>query len=149
MMWKNIYRVSGRPANARRYDMWRMNRQMDHLLGGTRGPICRDYPSLQAWSGDEGLIIVATMPGVDEDALEITVDGRTLTLSGSRLAEDLPDSARTYRQERASGEFNRQVELPYDVDVDAVKASYEDGLLQIELPRVAEDLPRKITVNGS
>lgn len=149
MMWKDIYRVSRRPASTRRHGMWRLNRQMDHLLGGTRGPIRNEYPLLQAWSGDEGLIIMASIPGVDENELEIMVDGRTLTLAGSRPAEDLPQEARLYRQERTSGQFSRSVELPYEVDVDAVRASYKDGMLAIELPRLPEDQPRKIAVNGS
>ena len=149
MMWRNMYRVSRRPANGRWNDMWRLNRQMDHLLGGTRGPIRSEYPLFQAWASDEGLLIVANIPGVDEDALEITVDGGTLTLTGSRSTEDMPENARVFRRERASGQFSRSVELPFDVDVEAVKASYENGLLQIELPRVPEGRPRKIAVNGS
>ena len=148
MMWKNVYRVSGRPASAWWQDMWRLNRQMDHLLGGTRGPVRSEYPLVKAWSGEQGLIIEASMPGVDQDSLEITVDGRTLTLAGSRPAEDMPDGARTYRQERVNGQFSRSIELPYDVDADVIKASYQDGMLQIELPRVPEEQPRKISVNG-
>jgi HSP20 family protein len=149
MMWKNIYRVSRRPANTWWHDMWHLNRQMDHLLGGTLGPVRSEFPRIQAWSGDEGLIVVASMAGVDQEELEITVDGRTLTLSGSRSAADLPESAKTYRRERASGNFSRSIELPYDVDAEAVKASYTNGLLQIELPRLPEEQPRKIAVNGS
>jgi HSP20 family protein len=103
----------------------------------------------QAWASDEGLLIVANIPGVDEDALEITADGGTLRLTGSRSTEDMPENARVFRLERASGQFSRSVELPFDVDVEAVKASYENGLLQIELPRVPEGRPRKIAVNGS
>jgi HSP20 family protein len=126
-----------------------INRQMDHLLGGTRGPIRREYPLLQAWAGEDGLVIMANMPGVKQEDLEIGIDGRTLTLSGSRPDEDRPENARAYRQERANGDFNRSVELPYDVDVEAASASYTDGIMRIELPRVAEDKPRKIAVNGS
>lgn len=148
-MWKNIYRVSRRPANFWWGDMWRLNRQMDHLFGGTRGPIHSEYPLLQAWSGDEGLIIVANMPGVDEDSLDITIEGRTLTLAGSRSGQNYPASMLTYRHERPSGEFNRSIELPYEVDDEAINASYKDGMLRIELPRVPEDQPRKINVNGS
>lgn len=150
MMWKNGYRVSRRPAGTWWNDMWRLNRQTDHFLGGTRGPIRREYPLLEAWSGDDGLIVVASLPGIDQDALEITIDGRTLTLSGNWPTEDqLPEDAQSYRRERASGDFSRSVELPFDVEVEAIKASYTNGVLEIELPRVPEEKPRKITVNGS
>jgi HSP20 family protein len=102
---------------------------------------------IKAWSSENGLIIAASMPGIDSADVEITIDGRTLTLSGSRPEQQLPENARTHRQERAGGRFDRTVELPYDVDADAVVASYENGILQIELPRVAEDKPRRIAIN--
>lgn len=148
MMWKNGYRVSRRPASAWWNDMWRLNQQMDHFFGGTLGPIQREYPLIEAWSGENGLILAANMPGVDEDALEITVDGRTLTLSGNRPGDDWPEEARIYRQERTSGQFTRSIELPFDVDIEAVKATYANGVLEIELPRVPEEKPRKISVNN-
>jgi HSP20 family protein len=149
MLWKNGYKVAGWPANAWWNDMWRLNQQMDHLFGGTRGPIQSEYPLLQAWSGDDGLVLMANMPGIDKDSLDITVEGRTLTIGGSRNAEKFPDGAHVYRQERADGQFSRSVELPFDVDVEAIKASYADGVLEIDLPRVPEDKPKKITVTGS
>jgi HSP20 family protein len=126
-----------------------MHQQMDHFFGGTRGPIRREYPLLKAWAGDEGMIIAAEIPGIDEDALEITIEGRTLTLGGNVVPIELPEGARHYRQERGQGQFSRSVNLPFDVDVDAVNASYDDGLLEITLPRVPEDKLRKIVVNSN
>jgi HSP20 family protein len=129
--------------------MWRMNQQMDHLLGGTRGPVSREYPLIEAWSGDDGMIIMANMPGVEHDAIDIKVDGRTLTLSGERIADEMTEDMRSYRRELASGTFSRSVELPFEVAVESVEASYENGVLEIVLPRVPEEKPRKITINGS
>ncbi len=149
MFWRNTYRAPMRSANSWMNDMRRMNRQMDYLFGGTRGPIRAEYPLLNAWSGDDGLVIVAEVPGVSEDELEITIDGRTLTLSGTRKADELHEGARQYRRERSYGEFSRTVQLPFDVDVDSVKAAYVGGLLEIELPRLPEEKPRKIALNGS
>jgi HSP20 family protein len=122
---------------------------MDHLPGGTHGPIRSEYPFLQAWSADEGFILVANMPGVDEDDLEITADGRMLTFTGRRAARHQQDSTRTHRQERASGQFSKSIDLAFDVEVKSVKAVCADGLLQIELPRPPEERPRKITIEGS
>ena len=137
------------PANAWWNEVRRQNRRMDHLLGGTRGPIGREFPLLNAWVGEEGLVVVAEVPGVTADDLAITVDGRNLTLSGSRQEAELPEGARQYRRERSSGEFSRSLELPFDVDVEAVKATFLDGVLEIELPKVAEEKPRKITINSN
>jgi HSP20 family protein len=126
-----------------------MNRQADFMFGGTRGPIRREFPLLNAWAGEDGLLIRVEIPGVSADDLDISVDGRNLTLSGSRLTEELPEEARQYRHERVGAEFTRSVELPFDVDVEAVKASFSGGVLEIELPRLPEEKPRKIAINGS
>ena len=149
MMWRNSYRMPMRPGNAWWNEMRRLNRRMDYVFGGTRGPIGREYPLLNAWANDDGLLLTADIPGAAEEDLDISVDGRTLTLSGSRHSDELPESARHFRQERTSGSFSRAVELPFDVEVAAVKATYAGGTLEIELPRLPEEKPRKIALNGS
>lgn len=149
MLWRNSYRVPLRPGNAWWNEMRRLNRHMDYGFGGTRGPIGREYPLLNAWAGDDGLLVVAAVPGIAEEDLDISLDGRTLTISGTRPVDELPEGARQYRQERVSGNFNRTVELPFDVDIDAVKATYAAGTLEINLPRLPEEKPRKITLNAS
>lgn len=146
MMWRNIYR---RPAYPRRI-MWRNMRdlmnEMDFMLGGTRGPVYVKYPPVNAWNNDEGMIVTAEIPGVDPEELNISVVEETLTLSGARKSEDLPENAQYHRRERGSGQFNRTIQLPYKVDVDNVSANFDNGVLRIELPRLPEEKPRKITV---
>ena len=149
MMWRSAYWTPRRSANAWWNQVRRMNRQMDFMFGGTRGPMRREFPLLRAWAGDDGLLIRVEIPGISAENLDISVDGRRLTISGSRLAVDLPEGARYYRNERVGGEFERSVELPFDVDVEAVRASFSDGELEIELPRLPEEKPRKIAVDGS
>ena len=149
MMWRSAYLAPRRSANSWFNQMRRMNRQKDFMFGGTRGPIRREYPLLNAWAGEEGLLIRAEIPGVGADDLDISVDGRNLTLSGNRAEAMLPEEARHYRSERIGGEFTRSVELPFDIDMEAVKASFTDGVLEIELPRLPEEKPRKIAINGS
>ena len=147
MLWTSRYRVPMRPANAWWNEMRRLNRQMDYLFGGTRGPIRNEYPLINAWAGDDGLKISAELPGVNVDDLDISIDGRTLTLSGVRQPEDVAEDARHYRHERSSGQFTRTVELPFDVEVDSVQATYEGGILGLTLPRLPEEKPRTITVH--
>lgn len=149
MMWRNSYRAPMRPGNAWWNEMRRLNRRMDYVFGGTRGPVGREYPLLNAWASEDALLIMAEVPGAAEEDLDISVDGRALTLSGSRRSDELPEGARHFRQERSSGNFSRTIELPFDVDVEAVKATYAGGTLEIELPRLPEEKPRKIALNGS
>jgi HSP20 family protein len=122
---------------------------MEFLLGGTRGPIRVKYPALNAWVNDEGLMVTAEVPGVNPEDIEITILDDTLTLSGSRNTDELPDGAEFKRRERGSGEFSRSIELPFRVDGDAVEAHFNNGVLQITLPRVPEEKPRKITVKSA
>jgi len=130
-------------------NMGQLQQEMDHLLGGTRGPVRVKYPALNVWFGDEGLIVTAEIPGVDPDSIQVTIHDQTLTLSGSRLIEDLPEGATYRRRERGTGDFSRIVELPIKVDSDNVEAKFQNGVLQLKLPRIAEEKPKQIIVKSS
>ena len=84
-----------------------------------------------------------------KDDLEINVTGDTLTLSGVLTRDELPEGARYHRQERNFGEFNRSIQLPYTVDVNKVKATFINGVLSVELPRVDAEVPKRISVKAS
>ncbi len=146
MLWRSTY---GWPHWARR-SIWRelqnFQEEMGHQFGGTRGPIRISYPALNGWASDESIIITAEVPGVEPENLNISIVDQTLTLSGTRKEEDLPEGVEYHRHERVRGTFNRTIELPYKVDSAAVDARYEKGVLQITLPRAAEDMPRRIEV---
>jgi HSP20 family protein len=151
MFWP-IYRRNRRfwsPTSSIWQDMRRMQRDMDFLLGGTRGPIRRSFPTINAWVNDEGVAITADLPGVDPESIDISITGETLTLSGDRTSDELPEGVKYHRRERKFGEFSRALELPFKVDVDAIDARYENGVLQMTLPRVPEEKPKKITVNAN
>ncbi len=137
------------PAGSFASDMRRLQHEMDFLFGGTRGPNQGNYPPLNAWINDEGLIVTAEIAGVDPDGIELTVENETLVLSGAREAEELPESARQRRRERGFGEFSRTLELPFKIDASAVEATASNGVLQIVLPRLPEEKPRKIAVNAA
>lgn len=149
MMWTTSYRVPRRSGNAWWNQVRRLNRQMDYMFGGTRGPIRREFPLVNAWASEDGLLVAAEIPGVSADELDISIVGRNLTLRGSRQAQEMPEEARQYRRERTFGDFERTIELPFDVDLEGVTASYNDGLLHIELPRLPEEKPRKIALKDS
>jgi HSP20 family protein len=127
-------------------DMRRMQREMSHLLGGTSAPMTNSFPAMNLYSGDEGVILTAEIPGVEMDDLDITVLGETLTLSGSRNMEEAEEGLTYHRRERSQGKFTRTVELPFRVDGDNVEAKFSNGVLHILLPRVEEEKPRKIEI---
>jgi len=133
-------------------EMNRMQREMDRLFQGTAPRRMRSapcYPALNVWTNEESAMVTAELPGMDAKDLEINVTGSTLTLTGKREGEDLPENARYHRRERGCGDFTRSIELPFPVQADKVEARLEKGILEIILPRAEEDKPRKITIKGS
>jgi len=107
------------------------------------------YPALNVWTNEEGLNVTAEVPGVSPDDIEISVVGDTLTLSGTRKPEELDENTRYHRQERGYGDFTRSLQLPFQVDVNKVEATFRNGVLMVAMPRAEEDKPRKITVKSA
>jgi HSP20 family protein len=121
---------------------------MDYLLGGTSGPRRVKFPAVNAWVNDEGINLTAEIPGVDPESINITVSGDEVSLSGTRNLEDLPEDIKFHRRERGFGEFVRTLNLPFEVDADAVEAKFHNGVLNIKMPRLPEEKPRKIEVRS-
>jgi HSP20 family protein len=133
-------------------EMERLRREMNRLFDGTLTGAARpapSYPAMNVWAGEEGLIVTAEVPGVSIEDLDINVVNETLTLSGRREPEDIGEEARYHRHERGYGRFTRTIQLPFRVDSEKVDATLTNGVLRIELPRVEEEKPRKITVKAA
>jgi HSP20 family protein len=103
------------------------------------------YPPLELEDKGDNLIITAELPGVDKEAVELTVLGDTLTIAGEKKPA-MGNGAKYIKHERAHGKFRRLVDLPYSVTQDNIKASYKDGVLTITLPKSEEAKPRQISV---
>ncbi len=142
-----MYRRTSLPSIWREMDRLQheMNRLFDRTIRG-RVPGAPTYPAVNIWANDDGQVIIAEMPGVDLDDIEIDVTADTLTLSGKRARPSTDDGVQIHRAERAFGEFTRKIQLPFMVDPEKAKASFKDGILQISIPRAEADKPRKITV---
>jgi len=130
-------------------EMDRIERQMNRAFGrasGRRWMGTPTYPALNVWLNDEGAYVMAELPGVDSKALDIKVTGETLTISGERPEEPMPEGANCVRQERSYGQFSRTIELPFPVQSEKVEARLEKGVLHMRLPRAEADKPKQITV---
>jgi HSP20 family protein len=129
-------------------EMRRMQREMDRLMNrmGTGLTVAPGYPAMNVWINEDGAIVTAELPGFDPDALDISVVNDTLTLSGNRCADEPGEGATYHRRERRCGKFTRSFQLPFLVEGAEVEASFEQGVLKIELPRAEADKPKKITV---
>jgi len=102
-------------------------------------------PPIDLYETAEEIGLLVDLPGVDPAAVDLTVSGRTLTLRGEK-PRDPSDQALGRTLERPSGPFHRQVELPDDVDVDAIRAEAHNGVLSIRLPRVEAPRPQTIPI---
>ena len=113
------------------------------------GRSARSYPLINLGEDRENIYVQALAPGIDPESLNLTVHGNSLTISGEKPGrKDVPREA-FHRSERAAGKFLRTIDLPNDVEADAVTAQYVNGLLAVTLPKPAAAKPRQIQVSVS
>ena len=104
------------------------------------------YPRLDLWDEDDKLIARIEIPGLDPKQVEINLQGQTLTIRGERKFKTQKEEGRFFKHELMLGAFQRTISLPYTVKSDAVKATYKNGIMTIEMPKVAEHVGRHIPV---
>lgn len=97
---------------------------------------------------DDVLVLRADLPGVPSDAIDITVEGRTLTLTAQRRTAFAEDE-QVLLQERLDGTVTRRLRLPDWVDSGRVTAEHRDGVLTITLPLAEQAKPRRVEVKGA
>ena len=104
-------------------------------------------PAVNVYAGPDGIAVVAELPGVEKDDLEVQAHQDTLTLRGTRRpAAERPEAY--HRRERSSGAFTRSLQLPYRIDPERIAAQLENGVLRLSLPRPEADKPRRIAISG-
>jgi HSP20 family protein len=141
-------------------DFARMRREMDELLGdfwdqagfGGVHQVAAFAPRVDVYycgeDRPEKAIVKVDLPGVDVDAVNLEVRGRALIITGERPVRDT--EGRTYQQvELPSGPFKRVVELSVEVAADQAQATYEDGILRVELPIRIPQAARQVPIERS
>ena len=134
-----------------------MRREMDELLGdfwqqagySTQRRATGFVPRVDVYYCGEGrperAIVKVELPGVDVSAVNLEVRGRTLVISGEKPVRET--EGRTYQQvELASGPFRRLVELSVDVEADQAEATFEDGVLRIDMPIRMPEAARQVPI---
>lgn len=127
-------------------------RTVSSLLEKAFGPVAGSAPQPWAPPVDVGetanaLIILAEVPGVRQEDIELSVVDRTLTLRGERKLEQAGAEDVLLRRERVAGPFVRHVLLPATVDPTGITATYRAGLLTIRVPKKEAAKPRTIAVD--
>ena len=106
-------------------------------------------PRVDIREANDHFLISADLPGVDKDDVKIEVKDRVLTLSGERHYEHKEErEGKLHRVERSYGKFQRSFHLPENIDEEQIKASYENGVLEVLIPRAADSKTKSINIES-
>lgn len=130
----------------------RINRMFDESFGRSRelddGVNSRAWrPAVDIYEAENGIVLAVELPGVNKDSVAVEVKEEVLTIRGERLADPAISEDSYYRRERLFGPFKRSFTLHQNIKPHQIKATFKDGILQIEIPRPVEEHPKPITVN--
>ena len=126
----------------------------DDLMGGWfRSPAVlrreetAKMPAIDVSENEGAYLVKAELPGVAREDLDVTIKDGVLAINAERKKEKKNDKdGRVIREERYYGKFVRSLRLGSDVDESGIEAHYEDGVLNLSLPKTAEVKPRKVDI---
>jgi len=105
-------------------------------------------PPIEVFEKEDKFVVKAELPGMKGEDIDVSVVGDTLTVKGERKAETEVKEEDYYCCECSYGSFFRSIALPSTVDAKKIEASYENGVLEVSLPKAPEVKPKKIAVSA-
>ena len=124
-----------------------LSRLMNGMLEGNGRQSQNWVPALDVWETPTEVVYAFDLPGIPEDRISIEVKDENLTVSAEREKIDETSENGFYRFERRHGTFARAVGLPQGVDQDNISARYENGVLEVRVPKPEEQKPKKIELS--
>jgi len=103
------------------------------------------FPPINVFQQGDDILAIIELPGINKNDLQIQVKENAIRISG-RKDVNLPEGTSMHRRERISGDFDRTLSLPVQLDPDGIKAEYRNGILALFLPRSERDKPRTIQI---
>lgn len=140
---------------------WEPLREAEHILQQFGIPSFSRFPSLFNGNGqsvvewspiadvvetDDEYLIKAELPGVDRNAISVTVENGALTIRGERKQEKVEKSERSHRIERFYGSFYRSFGLPENADTQNIRAESKDGVLNVHVPKLEQEKSKPIQI---
>jgi HSP20 family protein len=142
-----------------RYEPWllmnRLHRDLDRLFnspanGEEQQQSVVDWaPPADIREEEKQFVIHADLPGVEPKNIDVSLEKGVLTIRGRRDLESRDEKNGFRRVERVSGEFFRRFSLPDTADSQSVKARFTNGVLEVSIPKQAQVLPRRISVEAA
>jgi HSP20 family protein len=131
--------------------LFAMQRALDSRLAsdwmGSRTAGMGSYPPINVFQRGDDFVALIEMPGLDKNAIEIQAKENTIRISGKKTI-NYEQSASVHRRERVSGVFDRTLSVPIQIDPEAIRAEYRDGVLTLFIPRAESEKPRTIKIAG-
>ena len=106
----------------------------------------RWIPAMDLVETDDHFVLRADLPGLSEDDVHIDVEDDVLTVSGERKAQHEDKREGYVRVERSYGSFRRSLTLPEGVEAEAVSASFDRGVLEVQIPKPEARKPRRVAI---
>ena len=104
------------------------------------------YPKVNVYEYDDRVGIIAEIPGLDKNQLDVSVEDGVLTISGDKHSAFEDDGANVIRRELKQSSFKRSFELGELLDGDDISAKFKDGILSVSIPKIEPEIPKKHSV---
>ena len=104
-------------------------------------------PVVDVYETDQDLVVKAELPGVKKENVEVSIRDNALHIKGEKKEEKEEKTETYHRVERVYGKFERVIPLPTDVKVEAAKAEFKDGVLEIRIPKAKGSKEKKIEIS--
>jgi len=105
-------------------------------------------PAADVHETAERYAISFELPGTDKEDVSVEVHDNVLTVKGEKKATEVAEGERHHHIERVYGSFTRAFTLPNDVEGDAVKATFRNGVLTVEIPKAEEQKPKVVQIDA-
>ena len=122
------------------------NSFFDTPTKGNGTSLRRWVPAMDLVETEDSYVLKADLPGLTEGDVDVEVEDKVLTVSGERKAEHEDKREGYVRVERSYGTFRRSLRLPEGIDPEAVQATFENGVLEVSIPKPEERKPRKVAI---
>jgi HSP20 family protein len=103
-------------------------------------------PSMDLVEEEDQYVLRADLPGLSDQDVKIELEDNVLSISGTRKSEHESRKEGYYRVERASGSFSRSLTLPEGVDPESIRAEFENGVLEVRIPKPEERKRRRVEI---
>lgn len=119
-------------------------------------PLARPTMSANTWNvavdvleNEDAYVVKASIPGVSSDNIELTLEDNVLFLKGEIKADETVENEKYHLRERRFGTFSCSIRFPVAVNSNAVEATYENGILTLNVPKAEEVKPKRIEIKTS